>query len=177
MNKMPFGLRCIAFLKIAKGAALAGVSLGIFDLVHRDLNQIAVDFIAFARVSPENHYARILLEKAGLVEPGTLIKAGIATSLFASVLLLEGLGLWFGAWWAEYVVVVSTGLFVPEELWACVQRFSWTKIGVLAVNTAILVYIVRIVWRRYRERRERKRSRHEGGSSRSGQAAPDKGLL
>jgi len=152
MNKMPLGLRMIALLKIAKGFALAGVSLGLFDLVHRNLNDLAVKFITFAKVSPENHYAHILLEKAGLVEPRTLVKAGIATSIYSSILLLEGLGLWFGAWWAEYVVVITTGLFVPEELWICVFEFSWAKVVILVVNSAILFYVTRIVWLRYRAR-------------------------
>jgi len=164
MNKMPFGLRCIALAKIAKGVAVSGVSLGLFDLVHRDLNEVALKFITFARISPENHYARILLEKAGVVDAGELRKAGIAASIYASILLLEGLGLWFGAWWAEYVVVVTTGLFVPEELRATILRFTWGKAAVLAVNSAILAYVVRIVVLRFRERR-----RNSGGNE---QAAP-----
>jgi hypothetical protein len=77
MNKMPFGLRCIAILKIAKGFALAGVALGLFDLVHKDLGKLAIKFILAARISPENHFAVLLLEKVGLVEPGMLLKAGI----------------------------------------------------------------------------------------------------
>jgi uncharacterized membrane protein (DUF2068 family) len=151
MKKLPVGLRLIAALKIAKGIALAGVALGLFHLVHKDLDRVANEFISFAKISPENHYARILLEKAGLVKPGTLVRASIGSAVYACILLSEGISLWVGAWWAEYLVVLSTGAFVPEELWSCVHGFTWAKFAVLVANTVILAYIVRIVWRRHRE--------------------------
>jgi len=151
MKKLPFGLRIIAALKIAKGIALAGVALGLFQLVHQNLDHLANQFISFAKISPENRYARILLEKAGVVQPGTLVRASIGSALYAVILLSEGLSLWFGAWWAEYLVVLSTGVFVPEELWSCLRHFTWTKFAILIANAAILAYVVHIVWQRHRE--------------------------
>ena len=67
--------------------------------------------------------------------------------------MTEGLGLWFGTAWAEYVVVVSSGIFVPEELLATIRHFSWLKLGFLIVNAAILVYVVILVWERFQSRR------------------------
>jgi uncharacterized membrane protein (DUF2068 family) len=149
----PLVLRLIALAKLAKGLALAGLALGLFHLAHRNLDHVAEEFIAFARISPENRYARLLLERAGLVKPDTLVRAGIGSAIYAAILLSEGIGLWVGAWWAEYVVVVSTGVFVPEELLACFRHFTWPTFAVLAVNGAILAYVVRLVWRRIRHRR------------------------
>jgi len=153
MRSPPLGLRLIAVVKIAKGLALAGIALGLFHLVHRNLDHVAEDFIRFARISPENRYARLVLERAGLVRPDTVLRAGIGSALYAFILLSEGLGLWLGAWWAEYLVVISTGLFVPQEIALCARHFTWTEFAVLAVNGVILTYVVRIVWVRTRERR------------------------
>jgi uncharacterized membrane protein (DUF2068 family) len=149
----PLVLRLIAAAKLAKGLALAGLALGLFHFAHRNLDHLAEDFIAFAKISPENRYARMLLERAGLVKPDTLVRAGIGSAVYAAILLSEGTGLWVGAWWAEYLVVVSTGVFVPEELLACFRHFTWPTFAVLAVNGAILAYVVRLVWRRIRARR------------------------
>jgi len=145
----PF-LRIIAVVKLAKGVALAGVALGLFSIVHRDLDVLAQKFIEFMRISPENHYAKLLLEKAGVIEPHSIIRAGIATAFYAAILLSEGVGLWLGAAWAEYVVVVTTGFFVPEEIISMIHGPSMTKGLVIAVNAAILAYVVAIVLRRHR---------------------------
>jgi uncharacterized membrane protein (DUF2068 family) len=151
--KPPLAVKFFAVVKLLKGIALAGIALGLFRLAHRDLDQAAEDFITFLKVSPENRYARLLLEKAGLVQPGQVMRAGIATSVYSSILLLEGLGLWFGASWAEYLVVLSTGLFVPEEIRACLRGFTWTKFTILTVNAVILIYFIRVLWLKHLERR------------------------
>jgi uncharacterized membrane protein (DUF2068 family) len=154
--KAPIGLRLIAGAKIAKGVALACLSLGVFDLIHKDLTAIAQRFVQIARISPENKYVELLLEKLGLVEPSTLVRLGMLSALFASIEMIEGLGLWFGAAWAEYVVVISTGLFIPEEFIGIARHPSWLRLVILLINGAILVYVVWIVWRRYQIRRSEK---------------------
>jgi uncharacterized membrane protein (DUF2068 family) len=157
-RKSPLGLRLIAGAKIVKGAALAGLSLGLFNLVHKDLDEVARHFVQLARISPENHYVDLLLVKLGVIEPATIRRAGELTALDASIQLVEGLGLWLGAWWAEYLVVISTGLFVPEECLATARHFTWFKLAFLIINAAILVYVARLVWKRHGERRALKAS-------------------
>lgn len=149
-TKAPIGLKIIAGAKIAKGAALACLSLGVFDLIHRDLTALAQRFVELARISPENRYVVLALDKLGLVEPETLKRLGMLSALYASVQLTEGLGLWFGATWAEYMVVISTGLFVPEECIVYTRNPSWLSLTVLLTNAVILVYVAYVVWSRYR---------------------------
>jgi len=152
-NKAPLGLKIIAGAKIAKGVALACLTLGVFDMIHKDLTALALRFVQVARISPENKYVELALVKLGLVEPSTLVRLGMLSALYASIELIEGLGLWFGAAWAEYVVVISTGLFVPEECIGLAHHPSWLRLALLLVNAAILAYVARVVWNRYRGRR------------------------
>ena len=151
-NKAPLGLRLIAAAKLAKGVALSFLSLGIFDLIHKDLAAVALHLVQVARISPENGYVELILVRLGLIEPATLVRLGIASALYASILLVEGLGLWLGAAWAEYVVVISSGVFVPEECIALLHRFTWFKLSILAINGIILVYVAALVWKRYQHR-------------------------
>jgi len=159
--KPPKVLRLIAAIKMVKGVLLAGVALGLFSIVHRDLDQLAQGFIDFIRISPENHYAKLLLEKAGVIEPHSIVTAGIASAFYAAILLTEGIGLWIGAAWAEYVVVVTTGFFVPEEILSMTHAPSLTKAIVIAANAAILGYVIALVWKKQR----RVRPISGGGSS------------
>jgi uncharacterized membrane protein (DUF2068 family) len=152
-NVPPLGLRLIAAAKIAKGIALFGVSFGLFDLVNKDLSATALHFVHAVRISPENHYVELLLEKVGLIKPKTVRLFGELSILEGSIQLVEGFGLWFGAIWAEYVVVISSGIFVPGECIALWSKFTWTRVGILAVNAAIFVYVAYTVWRRHRSKR------------------------
>jgi uncharacterized membrane protein (DUF2068 family) len=152
-EKAPIGLRLIAAMKIVKGCAMAGLALGVFGLVHKDLEAMARHFVQVFRISPENHYVELLLEKLGVVEPAELRKLGILTAFDASVQLLEGLGLWFGAWWAEYLVVISTGLFIPTEAAGTIEKFSGLRLTVLILNLAMFIYVAQLVFRRHIARR------------------------
>jgi uncharacterized membrane protein (DUF2068 family) len=143
------GLRLIAAVKIAKGFAYFAISLGLFDLVHKDLSATALHFVHDIRISPENHYVELLLEKIGVIKPRTVRLFGELSILEGAIQLVEGFGLWYGAIWAEYVVVISSGLFIPEECIAIWNRFTWTRVAILAVNAAIFAYMALMVWKRH----------------------------
>lgn len=151
--RAPLGLKLIAAAKLAKGAILSLLSLGILDMVHKDLAAVAHRFVEIARISPENRYVLLALDKLGLVKPSTLVHLGILSAIYATVLLIEGLGLWFGAAWAEYIVVISSGLFVPEECTVIFQHFTWLRLSILLINGVILMYVAMLVWDRYKLRR------------------------
>lgn len=152
-NVAPLGLRLIAAVKIAKGFALYGLSLGLFDLVHKDLTATALHFVQIARISPENHYVELLLVKVGLIKPRAVRMFGELSILEGSIQLVEGFGLWFGAIWAEYVVVISSGIFVPVELVAFWRHFTWTRVAIIVVNAAICAYVAHAVWKRHLSKR------------------------
>jgi uncharacterized membrane protein (DUF2068 family) len=160
-KKAPLGLKLVAAEKIIKGVVLACLSLGIFDSIHRDLGDLARHFVKIARISPENRFVVLALEKLGLVEPGTLVRLGILSAFYASILLIEGLGLWFGAAWAEYFVVISSGIFVPEECLVTIRHFTWFHFSILVINTVVLVYMAVLVWNRYKARRREKEEAKE----------------
>jgi uncharacterized membrane protein (DUF2068 family) len=149
----PLGIRLIAGAKIFKGVVFCFLTLGVFDLVHRDVSAMALHFVQSLRISPENRYVEILLVKLGVIDPPAIRRLGELSGLYAAVELIEGLGLWFGAVWAEFVVVISTGLFIPEECLSLNRSFTWFKLSILVVNAAILAYVAWVVWKRYLERK------------------------
>jgi uncharacterized membrane protein (DUF2068 family) len=151
-EKSPIGLRLIAAMKIVKGLAMAGLALGVFGLVHKNLEDLARHFVTVFRISPENHFVEMTLEKLGVVEPAQLRKLGILTAFDASIQLVEGLGLWFGAWWAEYLIVISTCLFIPTEAMGTLNRFSWLRFTILVLNLAMFAYVGQLVLRRHMAR-------------------------
>jgi uncharacterized membrane protein (DUF2068 family) len=61
---------------------------------------------------------------------------------YATLYLIEGFGLWRGYRWAEFLTVISTSLFIPLEIWECLRHFTAMKLVGLAINVAIVAYLV-----------------------------------
>ncbi len=154
-QKTPNALKLIAAVKMLKGVALAGVALGLFSIVHRDLDTLAEAVHRVHADLAREPLCQAAARKAGVVEPHSIVKAGIVTAFYAAILLGEGIGLWIGAPWAEYVVIVTTGMFVPEEILTMVREPNLTKGIMIVVNAVILVYVISVVWKkRFHARKE-----------------------
>lgn len=142
------GLRVIAIIKIAKGVLITGIAFGFFSSIDRDLGRTIRTLSYHLRIDPENHFIRLILEKVAKIEPHTLRTFGLVSLLYAAELYIEGIGLWLNQSWAEYMLVIATGFFVPEEAYACFKLFSWERFGLLVVNLILLVYVARVIWRK-----------------------------
>jgi uncharacterized membrane protein (DUF2068 family) len=56
--------------------------------------------------------------------------------------IVEGIGLWSLKRWGEYVAVVGTTAFVPLEVYEVVEKVTWLKLVLLAINVAAVVYLL-----------------------------------
>jgi uncharacterized membrane protein (DUF2068 family) len=70
---------------------------------------------------------------------------GTAALAYAVLYAVQGIGLWFGRRWAEYLIVVETGLLLPIEVWELQHRFSVFKLGVLVTNIVIVAYLIHVL--------------------------------
>jgi uncharacterized membrane protein (DUF2068 family) len=94
------------------------------------------------RVDPDNRFIHGLLTRALAVSPTQLKAASIGTFIYAGLLLTEGIGLLLRKRWAEYFTIITTGALIPLEVYEIVRQVSPTKVVVLIVNVAIVVYLV-----------------------------------
>ena len=53
----------------------------------------------------------------------------------------EGIGLAMRRRWAEYLIVVATGLLIPYEVWEVIHKVTIFRVGGLLLNVAIVVYL------------------------------------
>jgi len=56
--------------------------------------------------------------------------------------LTEGTGLALRKRWAEYFTILVTASFLPLEIYELAHRVTAIKIVVMAINVAILAYLV-----------------------------------
>jgi uncharacterized membrane protein (DUF2068 family) len=135
-------LRLIAVFKLAKGLVLLAAGLGVLRLVHRDLAEVVEAWSRHLHLDPEGRLTEALLLRAMDVEPRRLALVGGGMLVYAGVLLTEGVGLMLRQRWAEYFTVIVTASFVPLELYEIARHITVTRIIVLAVNLAIVWYLV-----------------------------------
>jgi len=83
-----------------------------------------------------------LLVRASILNEQQLKELSIGSFVYAGLFLTEGSALLLRKRWAKYFAVIVTSSFVPLEVWELVRQFSLTKMVVMAVNVAIVWYLV-----------------------------------
>jgi uncharacterized membrane protein (DUF2068 family) len=142
------GLQIIAIIKMVKGVLLLVIALGVFRLLNQDVAEFVRKVAVHLRIDPENRVVQLLLEKVTNLQPRDLRKFGFITLFYSADLFAEGIGLWLNQTWAKYLLLVATGLFVPEEAYACLRDFTWERLVLLLVNVAVLAYVAQFLWRK-----------------------------
>ena len=69
-------------------------------------------------------------------------KLGVAALVYAALFLVEGIGLLARKVWAEWLTLGITASFIPIEIYELVHHASALKAITLALNIAIVVYLV-----------------------------------
>jgi uncharacterized membrane protein (DUF2068 family) len=139
-------IKLIILERFVKGATLVvgGIVL-IAAGATTDLHQRANDLQVQLSLEPGRHLlGRLIawiLDRLGS-HPNLIGLAAIAYGLLECV---EGIGLVLRRRWAEYLVVLATGAFLPLEVSEVLHRPSPLKVGALLINIAIVVYLV---WRK-----------------------------
>lgn len=135
-------LLLIALFKLLKGLLLVAVAIGAVKLLHRDIADTVMHWIDVLRVDPDNRLIHGLLTKVLWVSPNQLKALSAGTFIYASLLLTEGTGLLLRQKWAEYFTIITTAGLIPLELYEIARHFTIVKVLVLAVNVAVVLYLV-----------------------------------
>lgn len=65
----------------------------------------------------------------------------VAALLYAALGRTEGLGLALRRRWADHLTVLATGVLIPLEVIDVFRKVTVLRVGALAVNVAIVVYL------------------------------------
>jgi uncharacterized membrane protein (DUF2068 family) len=68
--------------------------------------------------------------------------AGLGLLAYGIVQIVEGVGLWGGWRWAEYLATIATSLFIPLEIYELVHKPTALKAMALVVNVIVVIYLV-----------------------------------
>ena len=141
-------LLLIGLFKIVKGVSLLIIAFGLLRLLHRDVAEVTQHWIEVLRVDPDNRFIHRALMKIFNVTPKQLKELSAGTLVYAAIFLTEGTGLLLRKHWAEYMTLISTGLFIPLEIYEIHRHFTMLKLVVTVVNVLIVWYLAVRIKRR-----------------------------
>lgn len=136
------GLRLIAAFKLLKALALIAVGVGALRLLHKDVAAVVEHWVNMFQVDPHSHFINLLLSKLAILDDRRLKELSVGTFVYAAVFLVEGTGLAFRKRWAEYFTIITTSSLLPLEIYEIVRRVSPGRCFALALNVAILGYLI-----------------------------------
>ena len=141
-------LIAIGIFKLLKGIALIVAGVGLLKLLHRDIGNTVMRWIEVLRVDPDNRFIHRALLRIFRVTPKQLKELSVGTFIYAGIFLTEGTGLVARKHWAEYMTLISTGLFIPLEAYELYRHFTALKLAVTLINFLIVWYLAARIRRR-----------------------------
>lgn len=140
------GLQLIAIFKFLKAAVLvaAGLaSLGLLSPVRIALMEAWLERLALGHghrlIAALAGHAEALLGSAG---SRRLLELAIGAFLYASLFLVEGVGLVRAKRWAEYLTVITTSSYLPVEGLALRRYPALAPAVTMVLNVAVVTYLV-----------------------------------
>ena len=137
-------LLLIGAFKLVKAALIVALALDLLRLGPTGLVATATRWATRVHIDPDGrHFARVLTAVAWL--GGSHVKVvSAALFVYGGLFLVEGVGLVLRRRWAEYFTVIVTCSFIPLEVYELARRPDGGRAALLAVNVAIMWYLV---WR------------------------------
>jgi uncharacterized membrane protein (DUF2068 family) len=132
----------IGIFKLFKAVLLFALAVGAIRLLHKDLARTVLHWVQVLRVDPDNRFVHGLLAKIFRLTPTQLKELSLGTFIYAGLFATEGIGLLLRKRWAEYFTIITTGGFLPLEIFELVRHFTIPRLAVTFVNVLIVWYLV-----------------------------------
>ena len=146
-------LKLIAVERTVRGLLLVAAGIYLFFHLHTDFGRKADSIIRAVELDPRRHFLHRIVAYLHHLHASDIRIIAFGALGYGALELVEGVGLWLDQLWAEYLTVVATSLLIPVEIYELFRHPSVWKAGGLAVNVAIVAYLVWGLWRRRESRR------------------------
>ena len=145
-------LLLIAVYKFLHALLFFAIGMGAHHLLHKDLADQIDLFARHLRFNPESRLVIFILHKASLITGPVLERISVVAYCYATVTLVEGIGLYLEKAWGEFLTLAITASFLPWEIYEVFRRLTWVRAGLLTINILVFVYLLRLVLDRARNR-------------------------
>ncbi|HYA38120.1 MAG TPA: DUF2127 domain-containing protein [Candidatus Methylomirabilis sp.] len=142
------GLRTVAAFEATKGLLVLVVGLGLLSFVHYTAQHVGEEIVRRFHLNLAHHYPRIFIDTVTHEEDSHLRLLAFAALLYSTLRFIEAYGLWRMRAWAEWLAIVSGGVYLPVEIYELVEHATAVKAAVFTVNAGIVGYLIYVRWHR-----------------------------
>ena len=136
------GLVAIAIFKLFKGVTLIALGLGAFRLLNPETVHRLTNWLLHFSLTTGQQFIDRAIDVLSKLTRGHAAALGLGAILYGSLFTVEGVGLWKGKRWAEYLTVITTSMLIPFEVYELTKRLTIVRVSALAVNVAAVIYLV-----------------------------------
>lgn len=144
------GMRAVAVFEAAKGALVLLAGFGVLKLLHRDIHALAIELIEHLHLDPTKKLPQLFINGASGLTDVQLWLVALLAVVYAVVRFIEAYGLWNGRRWAEWFALVSGAIYLPFEIYELTRGVEAIKVGALAINILVIVYMAFMLRQRAR---------------------------
>jgi uncharacterized membrane protein (DUF2068 family) len=144
------GLRTVAAGEAIKGLLVLTTGMGLLRLLHRDIQKMGEDLVRHLHLNPSARYPHIFLDLTARVTDGWLWALALGALLYSSLRFTEAYGLWHRKRWAAWLGAISGAVYLPFELVEVVRKLTAPRAVSLAVNLAVVGYLLWVLRKRQR---------------------------
>jgi uncharacterized membrane protein (DUF2068 family) len=135
-------LRVIAVYKFLKAALMVALAFGTLRLLRPDVAAWVDNWAAQLSLRHDRRLLGQFISMISGLSNRRLHELALGAFGVALLFITEGVGLWMGKRWAEYLTVIATTLFVPFEIVQLVRLPTVTRAAALLVNLAVAAFLV-----------------------------------
>ena len=135
----------IAVYKGLQALLFIALGIGAIRLLHRDIGDVFDNIREALHFSPESRLVNFLADKVSLVNDPMLRRIGAFAFCYAGLSLGEGIGLYLEKAWGEVLTLLITASFLPWEIFEVLHRVTWLRVGLLVINSLVLLYLLKLV--------------------------------
>ena len=136
-------LRAIAVFKRSKAVLLLATAYGVLRLREPTVIAGLYNWAASLPSGLEQEWVQRGLVFISGLSPARIKALGFVSLAYAAVFTTEGVGLWLGKRWAEWLTVILTSSLIPLEIWEFLRRPGSGRAMVVVANAVIVWYLVR----------------------------------
>lgn len=145
-------MRAIATFEAAKGLLVILMGFGALSF-HHDLVELGTDVISHLHLNPAHHLPSVLLNALEHAERSDLRWIALGALAYSALRFTEAYGLWFQKTWAEWLAIVTGGIYLPVEIVELCKRLTVVRVLITLLNLALVIYLLWV-------RKKAKRSSH-----------------
>ena len=137
------GVRAVAIFEAGKGLLALVAGSGLLLLWNDGLQAVSKNLLRHLHLNPGRKHGNVLWEALASTSPGHLHLIAIGVLCYALVRFVEAGGLWYDRRWAEWLGVLSGGIYVPFEVRELLLQPGALSITLLSLNMLIVFYLAR----------------------------------